>query len=335
MVTTGARLRMAPCVVGAALLCLVADAAPDCKDYVRRGYCHDDKFAKYMARHCPDTCGGSAAGGQAAEVQEDEACANWAAEGYCTHPQFVEYMKRSCPRACGFPVPATNAAAAASADADEAAHGAGDAAAGADEMEVEEEEEADEEDAAAPAAPKWSSGAAAGAAAGGGAAAADEAEHCAGWARQGLCDAGSTHYEYMKQNCAATCARTPEGGGADAGGYGAADPMTCARWAMMGYCAEGHAHATFMRSSCADACEKAAQMGEKKAPPFDIWVLLLLGGFGYAVVYAVKHAVQRDGMLSEQVSRHTLGRTKGIGEGAKKANRGAKGEKVRSAKKAN
>ena len=44
--------------------------------------------------------------------------------------------------------------------------------------------------------------------------------------------------------------------------------------------------------------------------------------------------MQRDGALSEQVSKHTLGRSKGVGEGSKKSNRAAKGEKVRSAKKA-
>ena len=87
-----------------------------------------------------------------------------------------------------------------------------------------------------------------------------------------------------------------------------------------------------MHASCADACEKAQQMGEAKAPPFDIFVILLLCGFGYAVVHGVKYAISRDGAMSKEVSRHTLGQVKGVGPG--KYNRSAKGEKVRSAKKA-
>ena len=58
---------------------------PQCAEYVRRGYCGQEKYDQYMSRHCPDACRGPS--GPA--PQEDEACANWAAEGYCTHEQFV------------------------------------------------------------------------------------------------------------------------------------------------------------------------------------------------------------------------------------------------------
>merc|ERR1719331_2803795 len=104
--------------------------------------------------------------------------------------------------------------------------------------------------------------------------------------------------------------------------------MTCARWAMMGFCKEDHAHAAYMHSSCADACEKAALMGEAEAPPFDIWVVLILIGFGFGVTYAVRYAIQKDGSISGTVSKKTLGVEKGVGAG--KYNRSAKGEKVRS-----
>merc|ERR1712094_157038 len=97
---------------------------------------------------------------------------------------------------------------------------------------------------------------------------------------------------------------------------------------MMGYCAETHTHGAFMRSSCAEACEKADKMGDAKAPPFDFFVILLLGGFGYALVSAVRYAIQRDCQLSKDVQRSTLGVSKKVGPG--KPNRSALGEKKRS-----
>ena len=74
------------CSAAVLLVAAVAHAAPQCAEYVRRGYCHEEKFATYLSRHCPNACSGAAS---ASAVEEDAACANWAAEGYCTHPQFV------------------------------------------------------------------------------------------------------------------------------------------------------------------------------------------------------------------------------------------------------
>ena len=89
-----------------------------------------------------------------------------------------------------------------------------------------------------------------------------------------------------------------------------------------------------MRQNCADACEKAANYdpNDAEAPPFDIWVVLLLGGFGAALVYAVRGAIQRDGELSHTVRRKTL--AEGIDVGPGKPNKSAQGAKQRSAKKA-
>ena len=70
---------------------------------------------------------------------------------------------------------------------------------------------------------------------------------------------------------------------------------------------------------------------QAKAPPFDFGVLLLLCGFGAAVVYGVKYAIQRDGSLSKDVAQKMLGEEKKIGAG--KPNKSALGLKKRSAKK--
>ena len=135
----------------------------------------------------------------------------------------------------------------------------------------------------------------------------------------------------MKQNCAATCANIPAGGGS--GGGEAADPITCTRWAMLGYCEDDHTHATFMRQSCAEQCEKAKLLKDAKPPPFDIFTILLIGAFGAGVLYAVKYAIQRDGALSGDVRQRTLGEKKGVGPG--KQNKSALGAQKRSAKKTN
>ena len=84
--------------------------------------------------------------------------------------------------------------------------------------------------------------------------------------------------------------------------------------------------------ACADACEKADAMGKAEAPPFDIFVVLLLIGFGASVLYAVKYAIQKDGALSGDVRQRMLGEQKVVGPG--KQNKSALGEKKRSAKKA-
>ena len=196
----------------ALLLPRLSQAAQSCDEYARRGYCEDETRSKYMARHCPDACqqGSKATSG----VEEDEACSNWASEGYCNHDQFVDYMKRSCPTACGFATddkPAENELAA----EDEAGR----------EDEHEDDEALDVRDAdveAAKGAPEDppTSRAASSAGGGSGGGVADQSEHCGGWARQGLCDAGSSHAEYMSQNCAATCASHAAGGGAAAAGGG-------------------------------------------------------------------------------------------------------------------
>ena len=158
----------------------------------------------------------------------------------------------------------------------------------------------------------------------------DTSDMCEMWASSGECDANP---DYMRQNCAATCERVAASGGA-AGDDGSsrADAITCARWAMMGFCKETHTHAAFMHANCADACEKAARMGEAKPPPFDLWVVLLVGGFGTLVLYAARAAIARDGALSATVQRKTLGIQKGVGPG--KPNRSAMHKQVRSAKKA-
>ena len=308
------------------LICLVqcaelARAAVQCDEYARRGYCNDDKYKAYLSRHCPDSCS-SAGSGTSAASQEDEACAQWVSEGYCEHTHFADYMAQNCPLSCGW-----------SPDSDVGSEATNDGFSEEAEAEVEiaeekeEEEREEEETAGAPPPVGGGGGRRADATAG---TAAGEPENCAGWARQGLCDAGSAHADYMKQNCAATCASVEANGGA-AAGASAADPMTCARWAMMGYCAATHTHAAYMHASCADACEKAALRGEAKAPPFDIWVLLLLCSFGALVLYAVKAAVERDGALSGVVKRHTLGVGEEVGPG--KPNRSAMRMHKRSAKK--
>lgn len=64
--------------------------------------------------------------------------------------------------------------------------------------------------------------------------------------------------------------------------------MQCFQWASMGYCDAGHSHESFMKGNCASACEAASRRGEAKAPPFDIFVLILLAGFGYAVYHAAR-----------------------------------------------
>lgn len=306
---------------------VAALAAQQCADYVARGYCQDAKYQSYMSRHCPDACSGGAPA-----PPEDEACGSWAAEGYCTHPQFVSYMERSCPLACGFTPQAAGAGDPSaqpagnleSADNTAAAAVEAEAYQQAYEEEEEEEQAPDEEEAPGPgyhaaAAKATATDAAAG-----------EPEHCAGWARQGLCEPGSQHVDYMRQNCAKTCERVPAGGSDSQ-----ADPMTCARWAIMGYCAETHTHAAFMQANCREECDKAAQMGEATAPPFDIWVILLLGGFGALVTYAAKAAIARDGKISGDVKRRTLKEEHEVGSGdrMKKANRSALGMQKRSAKK--
>ena len=299
---------------------LLLSATQQCDDFVKRGYCHEKKYETYMSRHCPDACGAQP------EAQEDEACGNWASEGYCTHEQFKKFMESSCPRACGFPVPAPGAT---PTEEEPAAEEEEEPVVSEDEPM--DEEEPEEEDAPAPSAPGWRAAAGSGAAAASGASAAGEPENCAGWARQGLCDAGSAHAEYMKQNCAATCANIPAGGGS--GGGEAADPITCTRWAMLGYCEDDHTHATFMRQSCAEQCEKAKLLKDAKPPPFDIFTILLIGAFGAGVLYAVKYAIQRDGALSGDVRQKTLGEKKGVGPG--KQNKSAFGAQKRSAKKTN
>ena len=132
----------------------------------------------------------------------------------------------------------------------------------------------------------------------------------------------------MRQNCAVTC-ETVEAVGAGEG----PDHITCARWAMMNYCDEGHAHATFMKQSCPEACKLAAERdpNDGKPPPADVFVWLLVCGFGYVVFYAVRRAIAADGEVSSVVASKSLGVVKTVGPG--KPNKSAMGAQKRSAKK--
>ena len=86
---------------------------------------------------------------------------------------------------------------------------------------------------------------------------------------------------------------------------------------MMGYCTDGHPHAPFMRGNCADACEKAASVDPNAGvpPPFGFSTLMITAGFGAAVAYAVRYAVQRDGSRSHTVRKKMLDEDTVVGPG--------------------
>lgn len=203
-------------------------AAVDCASYAEQGYCTKESTKTYMARHCASHCDG-AEGMAAAADGEDEACANWAAEGYCTNEEYKAYMASSCPSACGFR------------DDDDGIGRDAEVEAEDEEDEGEDDDDQMEDDNASDAASAASAASAAGRSVPASASADAEPEDCRAWARQGLCE--GAHEEYMKLNCAKTCATVPAGGGAEGPAY---DTFTCARWAMSGFCAEGHSHAPFM-----------------------------------------------------------------------------------------
>jgi hypothetical protein len=196
-----------------------------------------------------------------------------------------------------------------------------------DEDDEEEEEEEEEEAEESTAGSTASSG---GSQARGASSAASEPANCAAWARQGLCDTGA-HVDYMSQNCARTC-ETVDASGADAAAD-EPDAYRCTQWAMQGLCDEGSSHVTYMKLHCAEQCEMAAQRDPDagKPPPADIWLWLIVGGFGYGAFYAVRRTIQTDGELSSVVAKKTLGKEKGVGPG--KQNKAALHKQVRSAKK--
>ena len=163
---------------------------------------------------------------------------------------------------------------------------------------------------------------------------AEESEHCAGWARQGLCEAGSAHYDYMKANCAFTCDDYAKGGGSGAYKY---DPIACARWAMSGLCEDGNSHVAFMKQNCPSECEAALNFDPDagKPPPADFWLILIVGGFGALAYHVLKQTVASDAETNSTVASKTLGRSVASQEvGPGKPNRSAMGMHVRSAKRA-
>ena len=136
-------------------------------------------------------------------------------------------------------------------------------------------------------------GAAAASSSGGG----PESEHCPGWARQGLCDVGD-HVDYMKKNCARSCEAAARGEGQTV-----ADPITCARWAMSGLCDPSSAHVGFMNQHCAEECalERARDPNAGIPPPVDILTVLIVIGFGWVTIKAVRRTMEDDSTYSLQV----------------------------------
>ena len=296
----------------------IARASERCDEFVGKGYCTGDKTVEYMKRHCAGYCDSGGGGGP----EEDSACARWASEGYCTNEEYASYMSTTCPQACGLP-PST-AAADSDVGYDESAE-EGDAEV---EEETEEEEEAvtegeEEEEAGAQPPAASSAGAAQTSAAG---AAASESEHCKGWARQGLCEGGE-HAEYMQQNCARACEAAANG--EDDGGAALADPIRCAQWAIQGLCDPASAHVVFMNQNCAKECELQRNRDPNAGmpPPADLFVVLLVAGFGYLAVQMVRRTMAADSSKSLEVQK-TLGVERGVGPGKNKV-----GGQGRSAKK--
>ena len=229
---------------------------------VQQGYCEQPKCQAYMQKHCPEFCGAGAAAQADGANEDEENCQSWADDGYCMHEQYREYMEQSCRNACGFgPVSGDGQA------NDEAAvyYNEGEAS----------EESLDGEDSVV----AGNDASTAETRASGASSMAEESEHCAGWARQGLCEAGSAHYDYMKANCAFTCDDYAKGGGSGAYKY---DPIACARWAMSGLCEDGNSHVAFMKQNCPSECEAALNFDPDagKPPPADFWLILIVGGFG-------------------------------------------------------
>merc|ERR1719387_1883533 len=48
----------------------------------------------------------------------------------------------------------------------------------------------------------------------------DQEEHCSGWAGQGLCSPSSEHYQYMLENCCASCSGGSAGSTTNTGSTG-------------------------------------------------------------------------------------------------------------------
>ena len=250
-----------------------------CDAYISNGYCEHAQYREFMKKSCPGSCEDNA------HPEEDEACVNWAAEGYCKHEQYIAYMQKSCPNACGFAPPDTSNVH----EPDDAMYeGEHD-----DEMADDDMEEETEVDAATLARDGTESGPLG-----------DEPEDCVAWAKQGLCEEGSSHLEYMRQKCPVTCERVA----ADSS-YGdsssVTDPQTCARWAMSGYCDESSAHRQFMKLHCAEACEAYLSRDPNAGvpPPADLWLVPLLLAFGAGTMYTLRRTLAADSYRSTTVAR--------------------------------
>ena len=131
----------------------------------------------------------------------------------------------------------------------------------------------------------------------------------------------------MKQNCAFACGSHAKGGAI--GGRYTYDPIACARWAMSGMCEDGNAHVAFMKQNCPSECEAALSVDPNAGtpPPADIWLILIIGGFGALAFHAIKRSVASDAEKNSTVKSKTLGITEGVGPG--KMNRSAMNMQVR------
>ena len=105
---------------------------------------------------------------------------------------------------------------------------------------------------------------------------------------------------------------------------------------MRGLCEDGHSHQAFMKQNCQKECEDARNYDPNggEPPPFDLFVLIILGGFGYLAYYLVKMTIVKDAEKSSTVASKTLGMTvKSQTVGPGKPNRSAMQMHKRSAKK--
>jgi len=262
--------------------------AARCTEFTAKGYCNQEKTAKYMATHCTGYCSTT----EVEEVKsesgdEDASCERWKESGYCEHEQYSEYMQRSCPKACGVaPVGgAANNDVYQMADAVEEE----EMATGTFESEFDDTGIEIPDVTASPVEP---------------AADAADNDNCAAWAKQGLC-ASDDYAQYMTQNCKRACADPAAAAAAAAASSHAVDPTpaNCLMWAKRGMCGDSSDYKQFMEMNCAETCANIDDLLKGELPPSSVVPLLLAVGFIALMGYAGKEALQRDANRSAKLNK--------------------------------